>query len=154
MRAGISLVIFAKARRAIMSRIGRLPVTITEGVQVQVGTHNEVQVSSKKGVLKIPVQSVISVKVGDGKVVLTRANDEPQTRAWHGLYRVLIRNAVVGVSTGWSKTLIMKGVGYKAQVKGDLLELNLGYSHPIKITIPKGLTVKVEKNEHYSKWCG
>ncbi len=142
------MVIPAEAGRegvTIMSRIGKLPVPITEGVQVQVNTHNEVQVSSKNGVLKIPVQPVISVAVKDGQVVLTRANNEPQTRAWHGLYRVLIRNAVVGVSSGWSKTLVMKGVGYKAQVKGDLLELSLGYSHPIKMTIPQGLSVKVAK---------
>ena len=83
----------------------------------------------------------------DGKIILTRKNNEPQTRAWHGLYRALICNAVVGVSSGWSKTLIYKGVGYKAHVAGQNLEMNLGFSHPIKMAIPQGITVKTGKNE-------
>lgn len=129
-----------------MSRIGKMPVVLAAGVKVEVGTSGEVCVSAGNRTLKIPVQPAIDVHVADGKVVLTRKNDEPQTRAWHGLYRKLIDNAVVGLSTGWQKTLIMKGVGYKASVSGKYLELHLGYSRPVKMEIPEGLTVKVVKN--------
>lgn len=128
-----------------MSRIGKLPVQITEGVDVTVSPGNEVHIKSGQNLLKIPVNPVISVQVKDESVVLTRKNDEPKVRAYHGLYRALIQNAVTGVSKGWTKTLIFKGVGYKANVAGKHLEMNLGYSHPIKMEIPEGLTVKVEK---------
>ena len=128
-----------------MSRIGKLPVEIVQGVEVAVSSSNEVSVKSGQNLLKIPVNPVINVQVKDGSVVLTRKNDEPKVRAWHGLYRALIQNAVTGVSKGWTKTLIFKGVGYKANVVGKNLEMNLGYSHPVKMEIPQGLTVKVEK---------
>ena len=128
-----------------MSRIGKLPVEIVQGVEVTVSPDNEVHVKSGQSFLKIPVNPVINVQVKDGSVVLTRQNDTPKVRAYHGLYRALIQNAVTGVSKGWTKTLIFKGVGYKANVAGKYLEMNLGYSHPIKMEIPKDLTVKVEK---------
>ena len=128
-----------------MSRIGKLPVEIVQGVEVAVSSSNEVSVKSGQNLLKIPVNPIINVQVKDGSVVLTRKNDEPKVRALHGLYRALIQNAVTGVSKGWTKTLIFKGVGYKANVVGENLEMNLGYSHPIKMEIPQGLTVKVEK---------
>ncbi|MDE0118549.1 MAG: 50S ribosomal protein L6 [Bdellovibrionales bacterium] len=128
-----------------MSRIGKLPVEITQGVEVTISPDNAVSIKSAQKILKIQVNSVINVQVKDGSVVLTRKNDEPKSRAWHGLYRALIQNAVTGVSKGWTKTLIFKGVGYKANVAGKYLEMNLGYSHPIKMEIPEGLTVKVEK---------
>ena len=128
-----------------MSRIGKLPVQIIKGVEVSISPDNEVSVKSAQKVLKIPVNPVINVQVKDNVLVLTRKNDEPKTRAWHGLYRALIQNAVTGVSQGWSKTLVLKGVGYKANVSGKTLEMNLGYSHPVKMQVPEGLTVKVEK---------
>ncbi len=128
-----------------MSRIGKLPIKLTKGVQVQT-SEGEVQVSSGSSVLKIPVHSMIDVQVDGEQVVLKRKNDTPQVRARHGLYRALIYNAVVGVSSGWQKTLVMKGVGYKAKVSGKVLELNLGYSHPIPMKIPDNLDVKVDKN--------
>ena len=128
-----------------MSRIGKLPVKIAGGVQVNVQPDNKVCVQSGGKVLTIPVNPVIKVSVKDGSVVLTRANDEPKSRAWHGLYRALIQNAVTGLSVGWTKTLIFKGVGYKAHAAGKVLEMNVGYSHPVKMKIPEGLTVKVEK---------
>ena len=129
-----------------MSRIGKLPVEITSGVEVQISPENEVRVQSAGKFLKIPVQPVIQVQVKEGKVILTRKNDEPRTRAFHGLFRALIQNAVTGLSQGWTKTLIFKGVGYKAQVAGKNLDLNLGYSHPIKMEIPEGLKVTVDKS--------
>ena len=129
-----------------MSRIGKLPIILAAGVKVEVGAGGEVCVSAGHRVLKILVQPVIDVLVADGKVILTRKNNEPQTRAWHGLYRKLIDNAVVGLSSGWKKTLIMKGVGYKASVSGRCLELHLGYSSPVKMKIPEDLEVQVKKN--------
>ena len=129
-----------------MSRIGKLPVTIASGVKVQVNDGNKVFVQSSEGELNIPIQPVIQVKVQEGKVILTRKNDEPKSKAFHGLARALIQNAVTGLSQGWKKTLIFKGVGYKAQVAGKNLDLNLGYSHPIKMEIPKGLKVQVDKS--------
>ena len=128
-----------------MSRIGKLPVQIAQGLEVTVNPNNEVCVKSGARSLKIPVNPVIGVGVKEGAVVLTRANDEPKSKAWHGLYRALIQNAVTGLSKGWTKTLIFKGVGYKAHLSGKILEMNVGYSHPVKMPIPEGLTVKVEK---------
>ncbi len=130
-----------------MSRIGKLPIELKKGVEVNVQQNNEVIVKCDGKVLKVLVKPVINIQVKDGKIVLTRRNDEPQTRAWHGLYRALIYNAVVGVSSGWSKTLIYKGVGYKMNVAGQNLEMNLGFSHPVKKVIPQGITVKTGKNE-------
>jgi len=128
-----------------MSRIGKLPIEISKGVDVNISPDNEVSVKSGAKKLNVQVNSVINVQVKDGSVILTRKNDEPKSRAFHGLYRALIQNAVTGVSKGWTKTLIFKGVGYKAQVSGNVLEMHLGYSHPIKMNIPKDLEVKVEK---------
>ena len=128
-----------------MSRIGKLPVKVVQGVEVIVSPDNEVLVKSAQKILKIKVNPVIDVQVKEGSVVLTRENDDPKVRSWHGLYRALIQNAVTGVSKGWTKTLIFKGVGYKAKVVGKTLEMNLGYSHPINMDIPEDLTVRVEK---------
>ena len=130
-----------------MSRIGKLPVKINQGVEVAVGADNNVSVKSGQNVLNIPVNPAVQVKVADGSVVLSRQSDEPKVRAWHGLYRALIQNAVTGVSEGWTKTLVFKGVGYKAVVGGENLDMSLGYSHPIKMKIPKGLKVQVEKTQ-------
>ena len=129
-----------------MSRIGKLPVTLEKGVEVSVSPENCVTVKSGKNAEKIDVQPVLTVKVEDGQVTLTRNDESTQTRAFHGLYRTLIHNAVVGVTKGWSKELELNGVGYRSAVKGKVLELNLGYSHPINFPIPEGITVKVEKN--------
>ena len=130
-----------------MSRIGKMPIELKQGVEVNIQANNEVILKCGGNTLKVPVKPVINVKLEDGKIVLTRKNNEPQTRAWHGLYRALIYNAVVGVSSGWSKTLMYKGVGYKAQVSGQYLEMNLGFSHPVKMSIPQGVIVKTGKNE-------
>ena len=122
-----------------------MPIEIIKGVEVAIGSNNEISVKSAQNLLKIQVNPVINVQVKEGFVVLTRKNDEPKVRALHGLYRALIQNAVTGVSKGWTKTLIFKGVGYKANVAEKNLEMNVGFSHPVNMEIPKGLTVKVEK---------
>lgn len=129
-----------------MSRVGKVPVYFEKDVQVTVTPDNEVVVKGGKSSLTIKMQPSITAKVEDGKVVFVRGNDEKQTRAFHGLYRALVQNAVTGVSKGWSKSLELNGVGYRAAVKGKDLELNLGYSHPIKYPIPQGIEAKVDKN--------
>lgn len=128
-----------------MSRVGKAPVYFDDKVQVNINGQ-VVKVKGGKTELSVEVKPAIDVKIEEGKVVLTRKNDEPQTRAFHGLYRALIQNAVTGVSTGWKKELILNGVGYRASVSGKKLEMNLGYSHPIVFEIPEGIEIKVEKN--------
>ncbi len=129
-----------------MSRIGKLPIAIEKGVDVSISPDNVVTVKAGKNTEVINVKPVLTVKIEDGNLSLTRNNDETQTRAYHGLYRTLIHNAIVGVTKGWSKELELNGVGYRSAVKGKVLELNLGYSHPINFDIPAGIEVKVEKN--------
>lgn len=128
-----------------MSRIGRAPVFFDKNVQVSVTPENEVVVKGAKQTLSVKMQPTIKASIEDGKVMLTRENDEPKNRSFHGLYRALIQNAVTGVTTGWSKDLELNGVGYRAAVSGKKLELNLGYSHPIIYDIPEGIEIKVEK---------
>ncbi len=129
-----------------MSRIGRATIFFEKDVNVTIDGDNIVTVKSGKHTQMVRVKPEIKVEVGEGQVNLTRSNDDPHIRAFHGLYRALIQNAVTGVSKGWSKELELNGVGYRASVKGRILELNLGYSHPISYDIPLGIDVKVEKN--------
>lgn len=128
-----------------MSRIGRAPVTVGSGVTVNVTPANEVVVKGAKWTQKVPMNPAITAKFENGHITLTRKNEEQKTRALHGLYRALVQNAVTGVSTGFTKSLDLVGVGYRAAVSGKTLELSLGYSHPIKFPIPEGIEVKVEK---------
>ncbi|MCB0411160.1 MAG: 50S ribosomal protein L6 [Bdellovibrionales bacterium] len=133
-----------------MSRVGRSPVYFDDKVQVTVTPKNEVVVKGGKSTMTIPMNPLISAKVDGKTVVLTRQNDEPQSRAFHGLYRALVQNAVTGVSKGWTKELELNGVGYRAAVSGKKLGLTLGYSHPIHFQIPEGLEIKVEKQTRLS----
>lgn len=128
-----------------MSRIGKAPVIFEGGVQVSVSPANEVTVKGAKSSLKIGMKPEISAKIEGNKVVLTRKDDSKESRALHGLYRALIQNAVVGVSKGFTKTLELQGVGYRANVSGKKLELSLGFSHPVIFDIPEGIEIKVEK---------
>ena len=122
-----------------------MPVTLTEGLEVQVAGGNEVCLKKKGRELKVLVRPEIEVKVDQKQLTLTRKNEDPATKAFHGLYRALIQNAVKGLNEGWSKSLKLNGVGYKAVVSGQKLEVNLGYSHPISVKIPEGIDIKVEK---------
>lgn len=133
-----------------MSRIGKLPVSIPAGVTVVVDSDNVVKVKGPKGELFQKVDPSITVKVEDGHVVLTRSNDEKQERAFHGLYRALVHNMVVGVSEGYKKELELVGVGYRASNKGNILELSLGYTHPILLQLPSEikLETKSERNKN------
>ena len=125
-----------------MSRIGRLPISIPNGVEVKVENDNNVVVSGKLGTLSQKVDRIIKVEVKDGQVVLTRPNDENETKAKHGLYRVLINNMIKGVTEGFSKTLIINGVGFKATKQGNKVVLNLGFSHPVELVEEDGITLE------------
>ena len=125
-----------------MSRIGRMPIVLPEGVEVKV-ENGLVTVKGPKGQLSQQIGNKdISVAVENNTIVLSRANDKKDARAQHGLYRALINNMVVGVTKGFEKALIVNGVGYKAQVQGKKLILNIGYSHPIEIEAPEGITIE------------
>ncbi|HOK20418.1 MAG TPA: 50S ribosomal protein L6 [Thermosynergistes sp.] len=123
-----------------MSRIGRKPITIPAGVTVTV-SGNEVTVKGPLGQLSQKISSRIKVKQEDGNLILERASDDREDRAMHGLYRMLVSNMVEGVTKGFTKNLIVNGVGYKVQKQGNKLVLNIGYSHPIEYTPPEGITI-------------
>ncbi|MGN1042482.1 MAG: 50S ribosomal protein L6 [Christensenellales bacterium] len=122
-----------------MSRIGRLPIKIEDGVKVTVNDRT-VTVEGKLGTLSQVIENKdINVNVVNGHVEVTRNNELKATKAAHGLYRALIANMVVGVSKGYQKGLVIAGVGYKAQVVGKDLVLNVGFSHPVNVTAPEGV---------------
>jgi large subunit ribosomal protein L6 len=125
-----------------MSRIGRLPVEIPNGVTVSVDAENVVTVNGKLGTLNQKVDKVIKVEVKDNQVVLTRPNDTPDVKAKHGLYRVLVNNMVKGVTEGFAKTIIINGVGYKASKQGNKVVMNIGFSHPVELVETDGITLE------------
>src|SRR5580698_9251861 len=126
-----------------MSRIGRMPVVVPGGVDVTISGH-QVHVKGPKGELSLEVPAPIEVVQADGAINVSRPSDEGEVRALHGLSRTLIANMVTGVTDGYSKTLEIVGVGYRVQAKGRDLEFSLGYSHPVVITPPDGITFRVE----------
>ncbi len=129
-----------------MSRVGKKPVAIPAGVTVDI-QESIVKVKGPKGELTLDVHPKVKVeKTEEGVVVKVGNETNKQERALWGLFRALINNMVVGVTTGFTKVLEVNGVGYKAAVTGSKLVLNLGYSHPVEMEIPKGLEVKIEKN--------
>ena len=132
-----------------MSRIGKAPIEIPAGVTVQV-KDNVVTVKGPKGELSQEINPAITIEQEGNKLEVKRPNDERQNRAMHGLYRALINNMVVGVSTGYKKELELVGVGYRANATGQVLELSLGYSHAIYIKLPPEVKVeaKTERNKN------
>jgi large subunit ribosomal protein L6 len=128
-----------------MSRIGKKPVIIPEGVEVKVES-NKVTAKGSLGTLDITIRPEIIVKLEGKEITLTRANDERHTRALHGLSRTLVSNLVNGVKTGFAKNLEIQGVGYRAAKEGNNLNLQLGYSHPVKVEPPSGIEIIVEGN--------
>ena len=122
-----------------MSRIGRHPIAIPAGVTVTVSDDNHVVVKGPKGQLEQTVNKNITVKVEGNEVHVTRPNDEKQNRAFHGLYRALIANMVTGVTEGYKKTLALVGTGYRAEAKGDTLNITIGYSHPVIMKAPQNM---------------
>ncbi len=128
-----------------MSRIGRLPIIIPEGVEVKIDGQT-VSAKGPLGTLSVTVRPEITVKVEDKKVVVSRNNEQRETRALHGLSRTMVANTINGVKTGFEKKLEIVGVGYRAQMQGTTLNLVLGYSHPINIEPPQGIKIEVEQN--------
>jgi large subunit ribosomal protein L6 len=126
-----------------MSRIGRMPVVVPSGVDVTIsGRH--VHVKGPKGELSLNVSEPIEVTQADGTITVTRPSDEGEIRALHGLSRSLIANMVTGVTEGYRKTMEIVGVGYRVQARGQDLEFALGFSHPVPIPAPEGITFRVE----------
>jgi large subunit ribosomal protein L6 len=128
-----------------MSRVGRKPVSIPGGVQVSL-KDSIVAVKGPKGELKRSLPEGVQVQVDKTTITVARQSDEPDIRARHGLVRALINNMIEGVTKGFERKLEINGVGYKAEVAGDKLNLALGFSHPIAYQLPKGISAKVEKN--------
>ena len=126
-----------------MSRIGKLPVEIPEGVTVTV-EENVVTVKGPKGELSQDFKPEVDIKIENGSAVVIKKAETIQARAFHGLYRKLVQNMVTGVTKGFSKTLLINGVGYRAEVQGDILLLNLGYSNPIHFQIPESLQISCD----------
>lgn len=127
-----------------MSRIGRLPIPVPAGVDVSINGR-EVTVKGPKGTLSHTIVAPIEIeRAEDGTLQVTRPNDERAAKERHGLTRTLVNNMIVGVTDGYSKTLEISGVGYRVQAKGSDLEFALGYSHPITVTAPEGITFRVE----------
>ena len=127
-----------------MSRIGKLPVPLTDKVDFSIGADNLITVKGDKGTSTLKIHPNISVEKNENEVIVKRSSDIKEDRALHGLYRALINNMVVGVTEGFTKKLEIYGVGFRAAMSGDLLELNLGYSHPIFFVPPEGITIEVD----------
>ena len=128
-----------------MSRIGKKPVTLPKGVAVEI-QGNTVAVKGPKGELRRTLHTEMQVALADGQVTVSRPSDEKRHKALHGLSRTLVQNMVDGVSKGFSKTLEIQGVGYKAEAKPYGVNLIVGYSHPVKYEAPKGIKITVENN--------
>jgi large subunit ribosomal protein L6 len=124
-----------------MSRIGKYPITIPSGVTISVSDGVSV-VKGPKGELRQSVPEGLIYDQSDGTLTIQRPDESKPMRAYHGLVRALIANQVVGVTEGWSKTLEIEGVGYRAQVKGKVLDLQLQFSHPLEYPIPEGVTIE------------
>ncbi len=125
-----------------MSRIGKKPVEIIKDVQIK-KTNNVIEVKGPKGSLSMTITGGINAEVKGNEVIFTRENDFKKNKALHGLYRALLQNLIIGVTTGYSKKLELVGIGYKAELKDDKLVLLLGYSHPIVFIAPKEVKIEV-----------
>ena len=129
-----------------MSRIGKQPIEIPAGVTITVGD-SEITVAGPKGTLQVPVQPQTKVTIADNVATVTRANDEPKSRAWHGLQRALLNNAVIGVTQGYEKKLEINGVGFRLSGGGQEIEMALGFSHPVKYKAPEGVQLTTNRME-------
>ena len=127
-----------------MSRIGKLPIGIPEGVSINIEEGNTLTIKGPKGTLSRKLSNDMNIAEKNGQLIIERPNDLKRSRAMHGLTRTLINNMVVGVTTGFTKTLEINGVGYRAAKSGSKLTLSLGYSHPIEMIDPDGVTTTVE----------
>ncbi|MBP3913928.1 MAG: 50S ribosomal protein L6 [Lachnospiraceae bacterium] len=130
-----------------MSRIGKLPVVIPQGVTVEIKDGNTVSVKGPKGTLERTFAPAMGIELKENEIIVTRPDDRKENKSLHGLTRALIHNMVVGVHTGFTKVLEVNGVGYKAQKQGNKLVLSLGYSHPVEMVDPEGLESAVDGNK-------
>ncbi len=130
-----------------MSKVGKVPVTIPKGVKVDL-KDNQITITGPKGNLTQEIHKDIDVKVEDDSIVVTRSTDQREHRSLHGLIRALIQNMVIGVSEGYTTTLELIGVGYRAEMKGKILEVNVGYSHPILVRAPDEVELSVIPKEN------
>jgi large subunit ribosomal protein L6 len=128
-----------------MSRIGKYPVNFDSKVNVSITPENEVIVKAGNKTQSVKMLPQVKARIEGNQVIIERAEETQKARALHGLYRSLVQNAVTGVTEGFTKTLILNGVGYRSSVSGNTLELSLGFSHPIKFPIPDGIEIKVDK---------
>ncbi|MCR5222766.1 MAG: 50S ribosomal protein L6 [Lachnospiraceae bacterium] len=127
-----------------MSRIGKMPIAIPAGVTVEVAENNKVTVKGPKGTLERVLVPEMEIKQEDGQITVGRPNDLKKMKSLHGLTRTLLNNMIVGVTSGYEKTLEINGVGYRAAKQGKKLQLSLGYSHPVEMEDPEGLETVVE----------
>lgn len=123
-----------------MSRIGRYPIPVPDGVDIDISPRL-IKVKGPKGQLEVPVNDRITVKNEDGTLYFDRPTDQREDRAQHGLARALVANAVIGVTDGYQRNLEIRGVGFRCQMKGNALELNVGYSHTVTVDAPEGITL-------------
>lgn len=130
-----------------MSKIGKKPIALPAGVTIKTADQkNRLAITGPKGELALELPVFLNFQIKQEKIFLTAAKNTPRHRAQLGLFRALLNNAVTGVNTGFEKKLEIQGVGYTAQVAGDKLTFNLGFSHPIEMTVPANLTVSIQKN--------
>jgi len=127
-----------------MSRIGKLPIPLADKVDFSIDADNVVTIKGDKGTNSLQIHPNISVEKAENEIIVKRNSEMKQDRALHGLYRSLINNMVVGVTQGYTKKLEIIGVGFRAAINGDVLELNLGYSHPIFFVAPQGIEIDVD----------
>ncbi len=130
-----------------MSRIGKMPIAVPAGVTVDIAENNKVTVKGPKGELARALAPEMEIKQDGDTITVSRPNDLKRNRALHGLTRTLLNNMIIGVTEGYTKTLEVNGVGYRAAKQGKKLVLNLGYSHPVEMEDPEGLETKVEDNK-------
>ena len=128
-----------------MSRIGNKPITVPSGVEITLNG-NDITVKGPKGTLTRTVHKNMTLKLDGNVLTVTRPDDEPENRSLHGLTRTLVNNMIIGVTDGFERRLEVNGVGYRAQKQGNNLNLTLGYSHPVVVEAPQGITFDVEQN--------
>jgi len=126
-----------------MSRIGRMPITVPAGVDIKIGANNDVTVKGPKGTLSQALHPEMKIEVKDGEINIIRPSEQKKHKALHGLTRSLLANMVTGVTEGFQKELEINGVGYRAQMQGKKLVLNLGYSHPVEMDEVNGIEIEV-----------
>lgn len=127
-----------------MSRIGVTPIKVPSGVSFRMLDERRAEVTGPKGTLEVPVAESVSVAEEDGQLVVSREGDDGALKALHGLTRALLANAVHGVSEGYERVLLVKGTGYRVEAEGSKLTLSVGYSHPVEMEMPEGISVRVE----------